>query len=81
MEGVEGVDQRMEDSFSDFNLFNNPPDLSPAFRFFFYSLEFSCDLSPTLINLSRVSNKNGFQLSADLNLETLNTVLSGTNHI
>ena len=27
------------------------------------------------------SAKNWFQLSASLNLETLNTILSGTNHI
>ena len=27
------------------------------------------------------SAKNRFQLSAGLNLETLNTILSGTNHI
>ena len=27
------------------------------------------------------SAKNRFQLRADLNLETLNTILSGTNHI
>jgi len=40
-------------------------------------------LSPNKINLSRVSNppKHRFQLSAGLNLETLNTILSGTNHI
>ena len=39
--------------------------------------------SPNLMNLSRVSNppKNRFQLSAGLNLETLNAILSGTNHI
>ena len=39
--------------------------------------------SPNLMNLSRVSNppKNRFQLSAGINLETLNTILSGTNHI
>ena len=27
------------------------------------------------------STKNRFQLSAGLNLETINTILSGTNHI
>jgi len=37
---------------------------------------------PNFMNLSLVSNppKNGFQLCADLNLETLNTILSETNH-
>ena len=40
------------------------------------------NLSPNLMNLSRVSNppKNRFQLSTGLNLEALNTILSGTNH-
>ena len=37
--------------------------------------------SPNLMNLSLKPPKNRFQLSAGLNLETLNTILSGTNHI
>ena len=34
------------------------------------------------MNLSRVLNPpNRFQLSSDLNLETMNTILTETNHI
>ena len=38
---------------------------------------------PNLMNLSRVLNspKNRFKLSAGLNLEKLNTILSGTDYI
>ena len=40
-------------------------------------------LCPNLVNLSRVSNppKPDFNLSAGLNLEKFNTILSETNHI
>ena len=40
-------------------------------------------LCPNLMNLSRGLNlpKTGLKLGAGLNLEQLNTILSGTNHI
>ena len=44
---------------------------------------FSCiiPLEFNEIEIRLKSAKNRFQLSAGLNLETLNTILSGTNHI
>ena len=57
---------------------NSIHDIYP--KLVFHRYQFS--LSSNLMNLSRVSNpKNRFQLSAGLNLEKFNTILSGTNHI
>jgi len=49
----------------------------------YFMLNFYSGQSPNLMNLSRVSHPptTAFQLNAGLNLEILNTILSGTNHI